>query len=151
MDVYKTPVAELIDDNNRPYKPVKGILIGLSYTLILASIVSMTWLVACAFVLGFDLTSPTIETELAGNRFYMLSDTLVSALVLFFGGRAIGKQTPGKELKFGFILAFITIVLFLLLMLVTDSFKIYPLYYILLTLVTTAVVIPYGSKTAAGS
>jgi len=145
MDVYKTPNSELIDDNNRPYKPVKGILVGLSYTIVLAMIAS----VVLIFVFGFDLTSPNLESEMANSGFFMLSDTIIGAIVLFFGGRAVGKRTPGKELKFGVILAIITTVIYLIVMIPAESFKTYPLIYNLATFVITAIAIPYGSKSGA--
>ncbi len=149
MDVYKTPDSELIDGNNRPYKPVKGVLVGLGYTVILATIISMILLFALAAILGFDLTSPNLETEMANSAIYMISDTIVSTIVLFFGGRATGKRVPGKELKFGLILSTITIIIYLLLMIATESFKTFPLIYILSTFVITAIVVPYGSKSTA--
>ncbi len=149
MDVYKTPGSELIEENNRPYKPVKGILVGLSYTILLATIISMIWLFAFGALLGFDLTSPNLETEMANSTLYMISDTIVSTIILFLGGRAIGKRTPGKELKFGVILAVITAIIYLILMIATESLKTFPLIYILITFVITAIAVPYGSKSTA--
>ena len=145
MDVYKTPGSELIDDHNRSYKPVRGILVGLSYTLVLAMIASMI----LTFVFGFNLTSPNLESEIANSSFFMITDTITGAIVLFYGGRAVGKRTPGKELKFGAILAIITAVIYLILMISTDSFITYPLIYNLATFVVTAIAIPYGSKSGA--
>ena len=149
MDVYKTPGSELIDENNRPFKPVKGILVSLSYTILLATIVSIIWLLASGTLLGFDLTSPNLESEMANSDIYMISDTIVSAIVLFLGGRAVGKRTPGKELKFGVILAIITAIIYLILMIATESFKTYPLIYHLILFVITAIAVPYGSKSTA--
>ncbi len=74
-------------------KPVKGILVGLGYTMLLATIIGMIWLFAFGAILGFDLTSPNLESEMAGSTLYMISDTIVSAIVLFLGGRAAGKRT----------------------------------------------------------
>ena len=145
MDIYKTPGSELIDDRNRPYKPVRGIFVGLSYTIVLTMIASMILL----FVFGFDLASPSLESEIADSSFFMFSDTIISALVMFFAGRAVGKRTPGKELKFGVILAVITAVIYLIFMISTESFKTYPLIYNLATFVVTAIAIPYGSKSSA--
>ena len=145
MDVYKTPNSELIDDNNRPYKPVKGILVGLGYTIVLATIASMVLLL----VFGFDLASSNLESVLANSSLFMLSDTILGAIVLFFGGRAIGKSTPGKELKFGVILATITAIIHLIVMIPAESFRTYPLIYNLAIFVMTAIAIPYGSKSSA--
>ena len=149
MDAYKTPESELINDNNRPYKPIKGVLIGLIYTIVLATIISMIWLFAFGAILGFDLTSPNLESEMANSTPYMISDAIVSAILLFLGGRAVGKRTPGKELKFGVILAIITAIIYLILMIATESLKTFPLIYILMTFVITAIVVPYGSKSTA--
>ena len=145
MDVYKTPNSELIDDYNRPYKPVRAILVGLSYSIVLAMIASMILL----FVFGFDLTSPNLDSEIANSNFFMLSDTIIAAIVLFFGGRAVGKRTPGKELKFGVILAIITAVIYLMAMISTESYKISPLIYTLASFVIPVIAIPYGSKSVA--
>jgi peptidoglycan/LPS O-acetylase OafA/YrhL len=149
MDAYRTPDSELIDGNNRPYKPLRGLLAGLGYTLLLATVISVIWLLLFGLMLGFDLTSPGLEKELAGSPLYMASDLITGAIVLFFGGRAVGTRTPGKELMFGFILAAITIIIYLILMLATESFKTFPLIYNLTTLFMTAVVVPYGSKSTA--
>lgn len=145
MDAYETPSAEFTDDNNRPFKPVKGIFVGLAYTIVLATIVSVVLLLALGTVLGFDLTSPALEIDMANSPIYLISDLIVTAIILFLGGRATGKRTPGSELKFGLILAAITIVIYLLLMISTDSFDTYPIFYTLATFAITAAVIPYGS------
>ncbi len=149
MDVYKTPGSKLIDENNRPYRPVKGVLVGLGYTILLTTIVGMIWLFAFGAISGFDLASPNLESEMAGSTLYMISDTIVSAIVLFFGGRAVGKRTPGKEFRFGVILAIITAIIYLLLMVATESLETFPLIYILITFVITAIAIPYGARSTA--
>ena len=146
MDVYETPKSDLIDDNNRPFKPIKGILIGLFYTIVLAMIVSILWLLAVGAILGFDLNSPNLESEMAGSLIYMTSDSIISAIILFFGGRAVGKRTPGKEMKYGIILTAMTIVIYLLLVIATESYKTSPIIYVLATFIITAIAVPYGSK-----
>ncbi len=130
-------------------KPVKGILVGLGYTILLATIIGMIWLFAFGTILGFDLTSPNLESEMAGSTLYMISDTIVSAIVLFLGGRAAGKRTPGKELRFGVILASITAIIYLILIIATGSLETFPLIYVLMAFVVTAIAVPYGAKSTA--
>lgn len=120
-----------------------------AYTIVLAMIASMILLFI--FVVAFRLgqASPNLESEIANNSLFMLSDTILGSIVLFFGGRAAGKRTPGKELKFGVILAIITVIVYLIFMIATESFKTYPLIYNLATFVIAAIAIPYGAKSSS--
>ena len=90
MDVFKAPEAELIDENQRSYRPLKGVLVGLAYTLGLSSIVSGIWGVAAASFLGIDLMATDLENQLAGSHTYMIMDTLINAVIFYLGGRATG-------------------------------------------------------------
>ncbi len=149
MDAYKTPASKLIDNTNRPFEPVKGVLVGLIYTVIITTITSIAWLVAVGSILGFDLASPDLESEMAQSPIYLISDMIVGAVILYFGGRAVGTRTPGKEIKYGAVLATITVFVYMALMIATESLDTYPLVYTLATIVITIAVIPYGSKRAA--
>ncbi len=146
MDPYKTPQSDLIDKNTRPYRPIRGILAGLGYTILLAMLVGLLWAVAIGLVLGFDFMSPDIESMYSQNFTYLAGDMALTAAMLFLGGRAVGWRSPGKELQFGFVLTAVTIAIYLLGMISFDAFITYPLIYNLGVLGLVVLVIPIGAR-----
>ncbi len=146
MDPYRTPQSDLIDKSSRPYKPVKGVLAGLGYTILLATLVGLLWAVVIGLILGFDLTSPDIESVYSQSFIYLAGDMVLTAAMLFLGGRAVGWRSPGKELRFGFVLTAITAAIYLLGMFSFDAFTAYPLFYNLGILALVVFVIPIGAR-----
>ena len=151
MDAYKPPESNLLEGKERPNKLIAGILIGLFYTVIVTTIVSAIWLIAFGVFAGLDLTAPSIQTEMSQRPAYMVIDVIFNILVLYLGGRSVGRRTPGRELKFGIILAAITFIIYLAFFVMTDAFEALPLAYNIIALISVVVAIPYGANRAAKS
>ena len=151
MDPYQIPESELVDNNQRPFRPITGIFIGLSFTVILMIVVSLVWAILFGLISGIDILTEDFELELSQRLSYMIPDLVISTAVVYFGGQAIGNRTPGKELKFGCILALITVLIYISLFLIEAGAAPYPMWYTLLIFVLPIVAIPYGSLTVSKS
>ena len=130
MNEYKTPESDLIVDENRIYSPIKAVVYGLCVSIILVNIVSLIEVIIFGAITGLDFSDEnTVEAALSNSSIFMVSDIVVSALVLFFAGIVIGKHVPGKESKFGIIVSIITVVIYFPLFFVSDAFVIWPFWY----------------------
>ncbi|MDP3815805.1 hypothetical protein [Pseudomonas sp.] len=151
MDAYKTPASDLHVEGEIEYRPLAGLLIGLCFAVLLTSLTSTILCIAFGVLLGADLSSENFVIELASNNFYLLTDIAISAIVVFYAGRATGKRTHGKEIKFGAILAIITLAMSLLLSIYTDAFSIFPAWYTALATISIIILIPFGAKSVANT
>lgn len=151
MDAYKTPASNLYIENERPYKPVAGILIGLCFSVLLMHLSSTIIAIIFGALSGEAITEENFSSMLAGSNLYLLADTVVSAVVLFFAGRAIGKRTKGKEIKFAIILALITLSIYLPIYIFSNAFIEYPVWYNLIAFISTVVIVPFGAKSVANT
>ena len=151
MDAYKPPEAELFDESNRPFKPIKGILIGLAYTVIFTTLVSIAWSILFAVMAGIDFAAADFESMLSRSPGFMVPDLILSSIVVYLGGRAVGKRVPTKELKFGFIVALITIAILIPVFVMAEAIQAYPVWYNILSFLIMIVAIPYGAKSISKS
>ena len=150
MDPYKTPTADLTTETQKPYKPVKAVLYGLSISIIITAIVSMVEGIGFGIALGVNFDDQdAFESALANSTAFMVTDVFVSTIVFYFAGRVVGKYVPGKELKYGIIVTVVTLAVYLPLLIDSDAFSSYPVWYNLLGLVVLLVVIPFGAISAA--
>jgi len=147
LDAYKTPEADLTTVDKQAFKPVKAILYGLCVSIILASIVAIIEGILFGLALGVDFTNEgALELALNNSTAFLIGDTILSALVLYFAGRVVGKYAPGKETKYGVILTIITLTIYLPILIATDSFSIYPIWYNSISIVVIVFAIYLGAK-----
>jgi hypothetical protein len=151
VDAYRTPTADVRVESPKEYKPLVGLLIGLFFTIIIMSITSGGVGFIFGTTLGADFSGQNWNKLLAASNSYLLTDIVVSAIVCFYAGRAIGKRTPGKEIKFGFLLASINIAIYLPMYIYSDAFTTYPSWYNTLTFVINFLFIALGAKRAANT
>lgn len=151
MEAYKTPSADLRTEDLRKHKPIKGLLIGLCLTIILATLASTINTIIFGILLGANLSGNDLGTALASNIAFLLTDLIISAAIVFYAGRSTGKRTPGKEIKFGTILASITFLIYLPIFIYSNAFTTYPAWHNILSLFLIFTLIPYGAKSVANT
>ena len=76
----------------------------------------------------------------------MSLDLIFSAAIAFLGGRAVAKNTPGKELIFALLTLAITVGIYVPLFILAEAIQSYPLWYNLGTFLCLTVAIPLGAK-----
>lgn len=147
MHAYKTPSANLNTPHPVPFKPVKAIVIGMLYTIVLMLFVSSILLVAFIFVLGLNNADPTVyETVIPKSTSYLITDILFSFAILYLAGRMACKHTPNQEIKYGFILSVLTLIIYIPFSYSGDTISHYPLWYILVSLANVFIAIYLGAK-----
>ena len=104
MEVNKTSQSKLSTVDVREFKPVKGILIGLVITVWVVYIVTIIELIVFRLISSIVLSASDVELQLENNWLFLIMDLLICTVIVFFAGRSVGKRTPGKEIKYGFIL-----------------------------------------------
>ena len=147
MHAYKTPSANLTPPQQIPFKPVKAILIGLLYTIVLMLFVSSVLLVTFIFILDLNNADPTVyETVIPKSVSYLITDILISFVILYLAGRAACKHAPNQEIKYGLILSVLTLLIYVPFSYSGDTISNYPLWYILISLANVFIAIYFGAK-----
>lgn len=146
MDAYKPPDSKLIRSGDIEIKPLKAILIGLIFTVILAIMLSSVIMVITALSLGIPITNEGLEKQLAQAPLFLLLDVVVSLLFLYLSGFVAAKYVPTQETKYGLILGIITIILYIAFFMQADAFEQYPQWYILISLSGIMPAIYLGAK-----
>jgi len=147
MDAYKTPSANLEVNVGLPFQPIKGLLFGLLYAIGLMFLISSMVLLGFVLLLGLDLTDPKLfESDLNNRTSYLITDLIVSFVILFFAGRATGKYTPHKEIKYGVVLALLTCLIYVPLSFFGDEYSDYPIWYNALSVLSVFIAIYFGAK-----
>lgn len=146
MDPYQTPDANLATTEQRPFQPVKAVLLGLCVSVIVAGLASMIEGVIFGVVMGANLMDQTnFETILVNSTGYLLTDVLMSALIFFWAGRVVGKRVPGKELIFGIVVTVLTLAIFTPLSIGVFTSQLYPIWYKGVSIVVVVGAIPLGA------
>ncbi|MGD8885841.1 MAG: hypothetical protein PVF34_09465 [Gammaproteobacteria bacterium] len=146
MDPYKTPDAALETDSDNPHQPVRAVIYGLCISIILVTLASIVEGIGFGIALGVDLSDQAgFKAMLATSTAFMVTDILVSSVLFYWAGRVVGKRVPGKELKYGIIVTLLTLAIFLPLIIDSDTFDHYPLWYNLVSIIVFLVVIPLGA------
>ncbi|HED32690.1 MAG TPA: hypothetical protein ENJ08_00540 [Gammaproteobacteria bacterium] len=147
MDAYKTPDSNVNTTYQRPFKPVKAVLLGLFVSVILLIIVSMIFAVlfGIGIGVGFDNVDD-FEKLIVTNVPFLLIDFLLSAATCYFSGIVVGKNAPGKEYKYAIIVALITSVIFLVINITGETGDLYPLWLEILNYLIVPVAIVVGAR-----
>jgi len=149
LDAYKTPTSDLNTDI-KIFSPAKAIIYGLCISVILTSIASMIEGIAFGFVLGVDFSDESaFESALANSMVFMVFDIAMSALILFFAGKSVGKRVQGQEAKYGVIVYLLTFAIYLPLFIISDAFTIWPIWYNFISLIVVLSAIYFGAKSVA--
>lgn len=147
MDAYKTPESDVELNPGRDFKPIKAIILGLLVSVVLSFVVSIIEGVIAGIILRVDLFSEhDLDAALSQNTTFLLTDVLITALLLFFAGRVVRKYTPRKEILFGFILSCLTFAVFLPIALSSNTFTTYPLWYNAASLLVIFVGVYLGAR-----
>ena len=147
MDVYKSPESDVEIESNSDFKPIRAIIYGLLVSIVLVMFVSIIESIVFAIALGADLTSEAAVTAaLSNSSLYLTVDLVIMALILFFAGRVVRKYTPRKEILFGLVLTFITLGVYILLVISAETYLKYPIWYNVFSVVVIFSAISYGAK-----
>jgi len=146
-DVYQTPDSNLVDSENIPMQPVKAVIVGLLLTFVGMSIVSSALAFAAASILGVSILSEPSSLKLVSNYPYLILDTIISILYLFWCGKFLTRYVPGQESKYGIIVALLTSSIYIASSLAFIEFiQGYPAWYFPVSLILTPLAIFFGFK-----
>lgn len=151
MEVYKAPESDLLRSDDIEIKPIKSILVGLTLTIIVVSIVSSIIMIVAALLLGLDITNDEVMQQLTEETGLLLVDVIISFGLLFLSGYYAAKYVPTKEIKYGVILATLTLAIYIVLFILSDTFSLFPLWYNLLSLLIVVLAIVFGAKLRAST
>jgi len=123
----------------------------LAYTIILATLASISWSILFAAIKGISVVAADFESMLSTSPDFMIPDLIFSLIIAYLAGRAVGKRVPAQELKFGFVVALITLAIYIPLFVLADAIQTYPPWYNILSLLVVILAIPYGAKSTSKS
>lgn len=146
MSIYKAPKAELEVDGAAIFSPVKAIVYGLFFSIVLTGIASIVVAITFALMVGADISDEkALESLLANNTALLITDIVVSFFVLYFAGKAAGKRVPGQEVKYGFIVSALSVAIYLSLSIAPDALSL-PMWYNIASLAIVFLAINYGAQ-----
>jgi len=145
MDIYKPPTP----DNNRPerqLKPINAICYGLLISIVLTTIVSIVEALIFGIIVATTEGVEKLSADfIAHNPVFLFIDLIVTFACLFYAGKVTGKYAFGQELKFGLIVAVMTITIYILIYSTMDS-STYPIWYNIASFASVFVAILAGAK-----
>lgn len=112
MDAYKTPSSNLDIKLERPFQPIKALVIGLLISVVLATLLSTVIFVAMAINKNVLLSGGSSWNELLTSTTYLLIDLCTTFIMLYFAGYMTSKYTPNQEIKYAMILSSINFVIY---------------------------------------
>ena len=113
-------------------------------TVVLIFIMSVITSLTTAILIGSDVTKPTFVNDIINYPIYLVVDLIISALLCYFGGKVTAQYTRGQEVKYAFLLLTLTLMVYL--PLVIESFKVYPIWYTISSLISICAAILLGAK-----
>lgn len=144
------PLWLIVRQNNQePHtvKPVKAIVIGLLLCFLCLSIISTLIALVYGTYLGIDFSSHIFPQELANYYPYLFSDFAISVLFLLWCGKYLTKYSPGEEIKYALIVGILTSLIGVAVTLLDfRAYSAFPLWYMILSVLLTPVLIYYGAK-----
>jgi hypothetical protein len=147
MNIYKTPDSSNQEPENRQCKPINAICYGLLISIVLTMIVSIIEVMIFAIIIAVTQGSENISADfMTGNSLFLIIDLIVTFGCLFYAGKITGKYAFGQELKFGLIVALLTLLIYVLIYFTIDSTENYPVWYDLMTYINIFVAILWGAK-----
>lgn len=128
------------------YRPYRGLLIGLFIALVVALLAGGS--VGFVFLKYIDFADlqNDLPTLIAESRNFLVILLLVSIVVMFFAGRAVGSHAPGREGAYGVILATLVAIIQLFLYKAYDGFWFFPAWFNIVLFVTMYGAICLGAK-----
>lgn len=152
MNIYKTPDSNTEKPENLQFKPVNAICYGLLISVVLTMIVSMVEVMVFAAIIAATQGVENISADFfAENSLFLTIDLIVTLGCLFYAGKITGKYAFGQELKFGFIVALLTLLIYALIYFSIESTENYPIWYDLITFINIFVGILWGAKSVKRS
>ncbi|MBK8188401.1 MAG: hypothetical protein IPK77_14740 [Cellvibrio sp.] len=147
MDIYKTPDANT-QKPQRQLKPINAIAYGLLVSIVLTLIVSFVEGIVFGIIIAITQGVEYItEDFMARNAVFLFIDLLVTSACLFYAGKITGRYAPQQELKFGLIVAGITLVIYWLIYSFLGSDKVnYPIWYEIASFAVIFIAILLGAK-----
>lgn len=114
----------------RAPSPAKAVIYGLLITLVLRLLASTLIGTIVAETSGVDFEDAhAINTALAGNMVFLVTDLLVAGLLMFFAGTIIYRYASPDHIKIAMVVVVITVLVYFYLLLSSGSFDVYPLWY----------------------
>ncbi len=151
MDAYKTPDSNVNTSYKRPFKPIKAVLLGLSISIILLIIVSVVFAVLFSISVGVDFNEvDAFEKLVTTHTPYLILDLLLSAVLYYFSGIVVGKNTPEKEYKYAIIVSIVTLTFFIIINVISDTGSQMPLWSEILNYLIVPVAILSGARSSTG-
>ncbi len=152
MNIYKTPDSNSEKPESLQFKPVNAICYGLLIAVVLTMIVSTVEAMAFAAIIAITQGVESISADFfAENSLFLAIDLMVTFACLFYAGQMTGKYAFGQELKFGLIVALLTLLIYVLIYISIESTENYPLWYDLMTFINIFVGILWGAKSVKRS
>jgi len=153
VDFYQPPKSDVKVPTTLVFKPVKGIVLGILIgvgVLLLASyieiVISVTLLSIGNLSQSGDADPYQALASLAKNRVFLITDIVLSGLILFWAGRVQATYAPGKEIKFGLLLAVIVFcVLTVLSLAQPENLDTYPQWYTIVSMSLPFPAIQFGA------
>ncbi len=147
MNIYKTPDTDSSKPESPQFKPINAICYGLLISVVLTMLVSMVEVMIFAIIVATTQGSENISADfMADNSLFLIIDLIVTFGCLFFAGKMTGKYAVGQELKFGLIVASLTLLIYVLIYFSIDATASYPVWYDLMTYINIFVAILWGAK-----
>lgn len=147
MDIYKTPTPGN-KPQERQLKPINAIAYGLLVSILLTMLVSLVEGIIFGIIVAITQGVENItEDFIASNNMFLLIDLVVTFACLFYAGKVTGRYSPQQELKFGSIVAGITLIAYWMIYTLLGSDKVnYPIWYEIASFACIFVAILLGAK-----
>ena len=130
MDAYKSPESNIEVVPEPVCKPVNAVVYGLLISIGLVLFVSIIEGIVFLAMLGPETISEgDLNLLLANSVPFLVTDSIMSAAIMYYAGTSVRKHAVGKEIKFGRIVSLVTFAFFLPIYISTDSLTTYPLWY----------------------
>lgn len=147
MEAYKTPVSDVEVTADGEFRPVRAVIYGLLITVVLGVLVSM--IEGIVFVVlsgGVVASDAALAAALAASLPFLLTDLVLSLILLYVAGMVVRKYAVNQEIKFGLIVCGITLAVFVPIFISSDGHEIYPLWYNIISFLSIPVALMAGAK-----
>jgi hypothetical protein len=152
MNIYKTPDSNTEKPETPQFKPINAICYGLLIAVVLTMIVSTVEAMVFAAIIAITQGVENISADFfAENSLFLAIDLIVTFGCLFYAGKMTGKYVYGQELKFGLIVALLTLLIYVLIYFSIESTENYPIWYDLITFINIFVGILWGANSVKRS
>ena len=147
MSNYAAPESDLGNIMERKYQPVRAIFYGVLVAIFLSGLASIIISVVFGFMIGVDFEDQAaFEAAMSSSAIFMFVELLLTLPIFYYGGKVVGKRTPGKELLFGVFLIAIILTYYVVSGLLLETFGVYPAWYTAISFIAMILTVFAGAK-----